>query len=68
VVIDHPFGYRSLFGHLSTIQVKAAIRSPGGQVIALSGNTGRSTGPHLHYTLLYGDKTLDPATYLLAQR
>ncbi|MDE1978483.1 MAG: M23 family metallopeptidase [Betaproteobacteria bacterium] len=68
VVIDHPFGYRSLFGHLSTIQVKAGDTVTRGQVIALSGNTGRSTGPHLHYTLLYGDKTLDPATYLLAQR
>jgi murein DD-endopeptidase MepM/ murein hydrolase activator NlpD len=68
VVIDHPFGYRSLFGHLSTIQVKAGDTIARGQVIALSGNTGRSTGPHLHYTLFYGDKTLDPATYLLAQR
>ncbi len=68
VVIDHPFGYRSLFGHLSTIQVKVGDTITRGQVIALSGNTGRSTGPHLHYTLFYGDKTLDPATYLLAQR
>ncbi|WP_449370692.1 peptidoglycan DD-metalloendopeptidase family protein [Thiomonas sp.] len=68
VVIDHPFGYRSLFGHLSTIKVKAGDTITRGQVIALSGNTGRSTGPHLHYTLFYGDKTLDPATYLLAQR
>ena len=68
VVIDHPFGYRSLFGHLSTIRVKAGDTVTRGQVIALSGNTGRSTGPHLHYTLLYGDKTLDPTTYLLAQR
>ncbi|MDD4886285.1 MAG: M23 family metallopeptidase [Thiomonas sp.] len=68
VVIDHPFGYHSLFGHLSKIMVKPGDTITRGQVIALSGNTGRSTGPHLHYTLFYGDKTLDPATYLLAQR
>ena len=68
VVIDHPFGYRSLFGHLSKIMVKPGEAVQRGQVVALSGNSGRSTGPHLHYTLFYGDKTLDPATYLLAQR
>ena len=68
VVIDHPFGYRSLFGHLSKILVKPGDAIERGQVIALSGNTGRSTGPHLHYTLFYGDKTIDPATYLLAQQ
>lgn len=67
VVIDHPFGYRSLFGHLSKIMVKPGDPVTRGQIIALSGNTGRSTGPHLHYTLFYGDKTIDPATYLLAQ-
>jgi murein DD-endopeptidase MepM/ murein hydrolase activator NlpD len=68
VVIDHPFGYRSLFGHLSKFLVKPGDKVARGQPIALSGNTGRSTGPHLHYTLFYGDKTLDPATYLLAQK
>ncbi len=68
VVIDHPFGYRSLFGHLSQTLVKPGEVVQRGQRIALSGNSGRSTGPHLHYTLFYGDKTLDPATYLLAQR
>jgi murein DD-endopeptidase MepM/ murein hydrolase activator NlpD len=68
VVIDHPFGYRSLFGHLSKILVKPGDPIQRGQVIALSGNSGRSTGPHLHYTVFFGDKTLDPATYLLATR
>ena len=68
VVIDHPFGYRSLFGHLSKILVKPGAKITRGQLIALSGNTGRSTGPHLNYTLFYGDKTIDPATYLLAQQ
>lgn len=68
VVIDHPFGYRSLFGHLGKILVKPGDSVQRGQIIALSGNTGRSTGPHLHYTLFYRDRTLDPASYLLASR
>lgn len=65
VIIDHPFGYRSLYGHLEKIEVRPGQPVSRGQVIALSGNTGRSTGPHLHYTLFYGDKTIDPAPYAL---
>ncbi|MGA8010566.1 MAG: M23 family metallopeptidase [Thiomonas sp.] len=68
VVIDHAFDYRSLFGHLSKVLVKPGDKVKRGQVVALSGDTGRSTGPHLHYTLFYGDKTIDPATYIVAHQ
>ena len=64
VILDHAFGYRSLFGHLSKVLVKPGEKVKRGEVIALSGNTGRSTGPHLHYTLYYGDKTIDPEPYV----
>lgn len=64
VVLDHAYGYRSLFGHLSKVLVKPGQKVERGEVIALSGNTGRSTGPHLHYTLFYGDKTIDPEPYV----
>lgn len=56
-------GVLAKFLHLSENRVKAGDRVNAGQVIALSGNTGRSTAPHLHYQLDRGDKTLDPLDY-----
>lgn len=64
VAIDHGFGYRSVYGHLSKVRVKAGEQVQKGQVIGLSGNTGRSSGPHLHYTLYYRGQTVNPARYL----
>lgn len=49
VAVDHGNGYISLYGHNSEIKVKAGDRVDTGTVIALSGSTGRSTGPHVHY-------------------
>lgn len=64
VSIDHGYGYRSVYCHLSKVQVKPGEQVKRGQVVALSGNTGRSSGPHLHYTLYYRGRTIDPARYL----
>jgi murein DD-endopeptidase MepM/ murein hydrolase activator NlpD len=64
VAIDHGFGYRSVYAHLSRVQVKSGEMVQRGEVIGLSGNTGRSSGPHLHYTLYYQGQTIDPARYL----
>jgi len=64
VAINHGFGYRSVYAHLSKVQVKPGERVKRGQVIGLSGNTGRSSGPHLHYTLYYNGKTINPDRYL----
>lgn len=64
VSIDHGYGYRSVYAHLSRIQVKPGDEVKRGQVVGLSGNTGRSSGPHLHYTLYYQGQTIDPARYL----
>ena len=51
VLIDHDNGLSSLYAHLSSILVSRGQRIEAGEVIALSGNTGVSTGPHLHLTI-----------------
>jgi len=62
VLIQHPQGYQSMYGHLSRLLVgrNEAVRA--GQVIALSGNTGRSTAPHLHFEIRRGGRSIDPLT------
>jgi murein DD-endopeptidase MepM/ murein hydrolase activator NlpD len=55
VVIDHGYGYRSTYGHLSNIKVTVGLNVKRGDLIGLSGSTGTSSGPHLHYQIdLYG--------------
>lgn len=60
VIIDHGFGYESLYGHMSKIQVKAGQRVKRGDVIGLIGSTGKSTGPHLHYEILKSGTRVNP--------
>ncbi len=62
VLIQHPQGYQSMYGHLSRILVARSDVVRAGQVIALSGNTGRSTAPHLHFEIRRGGQSLDPLT------
>ena len=51
------------FLHLSAVKVRRGARVKAGEVIALTGNTGRSTAPHLHYQLERGPRTVDPVDY-----
>ena len=62
VLLDHPEGYQSMYGHLSRIIVTAGATVTDGEVIGLSGNTGRSTAPHLHFEIRQGGTSLDPRT------
>ncbi len=62
VVIDHGGGYATLYGHASMNLVALGQRVRERQVIALSGSTGRSTGPHLHFEVLVDGKPVDPLT------
>jgi len=56
VVIDHGYGYRTIYGHLSEYNVRRGQKVTRGDFIGLSGNTGTSTGPHLHYQIdLFGE-------------
>lgn len=60
IVIDHGNDFESRYLHLSEIVVKEQQQISAGQVIGLSGNTGRSTGPHLHYEILHKSLPQDP--------
>jgi murein DD-endopeptidase MepM/ murein hydrolase activator NlpD len=62
VVLDHPDGYQSLYGHASRLLVAVSDTVSAGEVIALSGSTGRSTGPHLHFEIRVGGRAVDPRT------
>jgi hypothetical protein len=55
IVIDHGYGYQSTYGHLSNIKVTVGLNIKRGDLIGLSGNSGTSSGPHLHYQIdLFG--------------
>jgi murein DD-endopeptidase MepM/ murein hydrolase activator NlpD len=64
LIIDHGGDLKTLYGHLSTIEVAADQRVERGQVVARTGNTGRSSGPHLHYEIQVRGTAVNPRTYL----
>ncbi len=63
VVIDHGFGYKTLYAHLHKSLVRRGQKVKRGDVIALVGNTGKSTGPHLHYEVRFKNKPIDPRNF-----
>lgn len=64
VLIDHGNGIKTRYAHCSAISVKVGDTVSGGQVIGAVGNTGRSTGPHLHFEYILNGDRIDPAPYL----
>lgn len=64
VIIDHGGGYRTLYGHCSSLLVKVGQKVKRGDPIALVGSTGNSTGPHLHFGIYINGKEVDPLPYL----
>jgi murein DD-endopeptidase MepM/ murein hydrolase activator NlpD len=66
VDVDHGFGFVSRYAHLSAITVKKDDIVAMGDTLGLMGSSGRSTGPHLHYEVLFYGKTYDPVEFLKA--
>ncbi|MBR4568529.1 MAG: M23 family metallopeptidase [Bacteroidales bacterium] len=64
VLIDHGFGYKTRYAHMSIISVAEGMKLKRGDCIGESGNSGKSTGPHLHYEVLYRDERVNPMNYL----
>ena len=63
VVIDHGFGYKTRYAHLKSVGVVEGMKVKRGECVGLSGNSGRSSGPHLHYEVLYKGSHVNPANY-----
>lgn len=64
LLLAHSFGFKTAYGHLSKFAVKSGAYVSKGDLIAYVGNTGRSTGAHLHYEVRYLDKWVDPEPFL----
>ena len=64
VVLDHNYGYRTIYAHCSQLLCKKGEMVKKGQIIAQVGSTGLSTGPHLHYEVKKWRKSLRPNAYM----
>ncbi len=65
VIIDHGYGYKTLYAHMSAVDVKQGQKVTRGQEIGKIGNTGTSTAPHLHYEVIYQGNKVNPIHYCM---
>lgn len=63
VVINHGFGYQTLYGHMSKMAVRAGQKVKRGELIGYVGTTGRSTGPHVHYEVIKNGEKINPINF-----
>lgn len=63
VIINHGYGYQTLFGHMSRIKVKVGQKVARGEVIGYVGSTGKSTGPHCHYEVHLNGREINPVYF-----
>jgi murein DD-endopeptidase MepM/ murein hydrolase activator NlpD len=68
VLLEHPDGYQSMYGHLSRIVAVQGAEVRAGEVIARSGSTGRSSAPHLHFEIRHHGISIDPGTMVKEER
>ncbi|MEY4926648.1 MAG: hypothetical protein RI894_1084 [Bacteroidota bacterium] len=64
VVLNHNFGYKTLYGHMSVMKVKTGQKVKRGELIGLVGSTGSSTGPHCHYEVIHNNEKINPINYV----
>lgn len=64
IIIQHPRGIKTLYGHLSAFKVEVGQYVSQGQIIGRRGNTGRSTGPHTHFSVIVNGSFVNPMRYL----
>lgn len=64
VIVNHGFGYKTRYAHLNSIEVAAGMKVSRGDRIATVGSTGKSTGPHLHYEVIYRNAAVNPMLYM----
>ncbi len=67
LVIDHGYGVKTRYGHLAKLEVKTGDRVKRGQIVGAVGNTGRSTGPHLHYEVRVNGIPENPRKFILEE-
>lgn len=63
IVIDHGYGYETLYGHMIKMKVRPGERVKRGEIIGWVGSTGKSTGPHCHYEVIKNGEKIDPIHY-----
>ncbi|MEN8147875.1 MAG: M23 family metallopeptidase [Campylobacterota bacterium] len=64
IILDHNYGFKTYYGHLNKIKVKAGEYVKKGDLIGLSGNSGMSNGPHLHYEVRFIQRVLNPFWFI----
>jgi len=64
IIIQHPFNHKSLYAHLNSFLIDSGQYISKGQIIALSGRTGKVSGPHLHYEIQLNNRVINPFEYL----
>jgi murein DD-endopeptidase MepM/ murein hydrolase activator NlpD len=62
IIVEHAFGYKTVYSHLSTVSVGKGRRVKKGEIIGFIGDSGRSTGPHLHFETWHRGKPINPLT------
>lgn len=63
IIVDHGYGYKTRYAHLSSIKVTKGEKVKRGQEIGTLGNTGKSTAPHLHYEVIKNNKAVNPINF-----